>query len=336
MILTGDVNLLSVTDPQVPFRRVAETLKTADVVFGNLECCLFDAPEVRPEEGFYVPIAAGPALSHAGYAAVGTANNVNFGRHAILSSLAQLDQMGIAHTGSGANLAAARAPAIVERDGLRYGFLQRTCVYWAHGHEAGESSAGVAAVRTITAYRPQIESNRTLTRAGMPPEILTWTDPAYLATFRDDVAALRKQADVVVVSVHWGLEAEVLAYQAELAHAAVDAGADAVMGHGPHVALGMEVYRDKPIFYGMGNFSFNVGHWERKHGDWLGLLARIDLRQDRVAKVSCVPVRHSRANETLLRTVAEERAEMEVLVARSAKLGTELRLTDAEAVLWEG
>lgn len=333
MILTGDVNLLTVTDPQVPFAKVADTLQQADVVFGNMECCLYDAPEDRPQEGFYVPVAMGAALKLAGYHAVGTANNVNYGAPAIRSSLAALDELGIAHTGTGLNRDAARAPVILERGGLRFGFLQRTCVYWSQGHEAGERFPGVAALKAHTAYKAPFDVYRAITRPGVPPEIITWADPEYLAAYKADVAALRQQADVVVASVHWGLEGEVLQYQFDVGRAAIEAGADIVMGHGPHLPLGMEVFRDKPIFYGLGNFSFNMGHLDRKHGDWLGMLVRVTLEDARVTQVTCQPVRHSAANETFLRQACEE-PEMALVAERAQKLGTTLRLDGAEVQVW--
>ena len=76
---------------------------------------------------------------------------------------------------------------IVERDGVRFGFLQRTSVYWSHGHEATATYPGVATIKAHTAYRPQIEQLRTLTRPGMSPEIVTWADPAALSQFREDL-----------------------------------------------------------------------------------------------------------------------------------------------------
>src|SRR6185436_8626174 len=155
LMCTGDVNLMNVTDPTVPFAKVADTLKRADVLFGNLECCLYDPSGQRSlsDEGFWAPPAAGKALKLAGFHALGNANNVNYGAAAIGSSLAELDRLGIPHTGAGRNAAEARAPAVVEAAGKRVGFLQRTSVYWPTDHEAGEHSAGVAALRGITAYQ---------------------------------------------------------------------------------------------------------------------------------------------------------------------------------------
>jgi hypothetical protein len=89
-------------------------------------------------------------------------------------------------------------------------------------------------------------------------DVVTWADREYLAAFADDIAALRRDADIVVASCHWGLGQEVLDYMTEIAHAAVDAGADIVIGHGPHYSLPVEIYHGKPIFYGLGSFSFHT------------------------------------------------------------------------------
>jgi hypothetical protein len=163
------------------------------------------------------PLKAAEALTIAGVHAAGNANNVNYGAAAIRSSIARLDELGILHTGAGVNSVEARKPVIVERDGMRFGFLQRTSVYWSHGHEATANYPGVATIKAYTAYRPQIEQLRTLTRPGMPPEVITWADPAAPAQFREDMATLRSQADVVIASHRWGLDHEVLDYQEKIA-----------------------------------------------------------------------------------------------------------------------
>ena len=338
LLLTGDVNLVNVDDPRVPFARVAATLRAADLLFGNLECCLYSPPAERSlsDEGFYAPPAAGAALTLAGYHAIGTANNVNYGPDAIPHSLRELDRLGIAHTGSGANHAAAYAPAIIERKGMRFGLLQRTSVYWPTNHEAGEHSAGVAVIRGHTAYQLPLHKTRPEVpppnRPGVPPVIVTWADPQYLGRFREEVAALRRQVDVVIASHHWGLYQEVLDYMREIAHAAIDAGVDVVVGHGPHFVLPVEVYQGKPIFYGMGNFSFHTGHGGRKHGDWVGLLARVLLEERAIKRVALSFVRHNDRNETLLRAPAEEPEALRDLTERSAQFGTRIAVEGDEAV----
>src|SRR5688572_5509270 len=233
MILTGDVNLMNGTDPAMPFRRVAAEFRAADVVFSNLECCLYAPPQGHSldSEGFYAaPGAGGEALKRAGIRAVGIANNVNYGEAAILASIARLDELGVPHTGAGANRAAARAPVVLERADVRIGFLQRTSVYWPTNHEAGDNAAGVAAIRGHTAY--QLPLHRTspgippANRPGVPPVIVTWADPQYLQWFRDDIAALRAKADIVVASCPWGLGPEGMQRMTERRRAAIDPGSD--------------------------------------------------------------------------------------------------------------
>jgi poly-gamma-glutamate capsule biosynthesis protein CapA/YwtB (metallophosphatase superfamily) len=331
LILVGDVNLMNVDDPAVPFARVRGEFAAADAVFGNLECLLYEPPPGHSveQEGFFAdPVIAGQALRIAGFAAVGIANNVNYGAAAILGSIARLDRLGIACTGAGANLAAARAPALVERAGLRIGFVQRSSVYWPTNHEAGEKNAGIAALRAHTAYQVPVHKTRPeippMNRPGVPPIVVTWPDRAYLAQFAADIAALRAQADLAVVSCHWGLGEEVLDYMTEIARAAIDAGADVVIGHGPHYSLPVEVYQGKPIFYGLGSFSFHTGHGGRRHGDWIGMMARVEAEAGRVTGASFRFVRHNAANKTVLCPLADEGETLARLTDRAARTGTRL------------
>lgn len=339
LILVGDVNLMNVADPAVPFRRVGETFAGADAVFGNLECLLYDPPAGHSveQEGFFAdPAIAGEALRLGGFCAVGLANNVNYGAAAILGSLARLDRLGIAHTGAGADLAAARAPAVVARGGARIGFVQRSSVYWPTNHEASAHSAGIAALRAHTAYQVPAHKTRPeippMNRPGIPPIVVTWPDRAYLADFAADIAALRRAADIVVASCHWGLGEEVLDYMPQIAHAAIDAGADIVIGHGPHYSLPVEAYKGKPIFYGLGSFSFHTGHGGRRHGDWIGMMAQVAVEVGRVAQASFRFVRHNDANETVPCPLAAETAALARLTAASANLGTKIEPAGEEAV----
>ena len=336
LILTGDINLMNVDDPAVPFARVTEAFQSADLVFSNLECCLYTPPQSHSfhNEGFFAdPAVGGEALRRAHIAAVGIANNVNYGEAAILASIARLDALGIAHTGAGASLAAARAPAIVSHSGVRWGFLQRSSVYWPTNHEAGPHDAGIAVIRGHTAYQVPLHKTRPdippMNRPGIPPVIVTWADPDYLRAFTEEIAALRAEVDVLVASCHWGLHRDVLAYMREIAHAAIDAGADVVIGHGPHYALAIEVYRDKPVFYGLGSFSFHTGHGGRAHGDWIGMLARCGFDdRARLTEAGFSFVRHNQRNETVLCVVADEQTEFQEIVQRSVAYGT--RLTAAK------
>jgi poly-gamma-glutamate capsule biosynthesis protein CapA/YwtB (metallophosphatase superfamily) len=330
LTLTGDVNLMNVTDAAIPFRRIAAELHTADILFGNLECCLH-LPVRRSHdiEGFFAdPEIGGEALRRGGFHAVGVANNVNYGVGNIAASLAVLDRLGIAHTGAGPNLAASRAPAVVARNGLRVGVVQRSSVYWPTDHEAGADSPGIAVLRGHTAY--QVPTGRLVpgmpppNRPGVPPLVVTWADAGYLVEFQKDIAALRPQTDIVVASCHWGLRRDPLQYMTDIAHAAIDAGADIVMGHGPHYLLPIEIYKGRPIFYGLCNFTFSTGHLGRKHSGWAGLLIDVTFDRGAVTGWEFRFVRSNENNETYLCDLADEAETLADLVARSEKLGTRL------------
>ena len=335
LILVGDVNLMNAEDARVPFARIGAEMRGADLVFGNLECCLYRPPagHTVEHEGFFAdPAVAGAALSEAGIAAVGLANNVNYGMAAILGSIEELDRCGIAHTGAGADLAAARAAAVVERGRLRIGFLQRSSVYWPTNHEATAHGAGIAALRGHTAYQVPAHKTRPevppMNRPGVPPMVVTWADRTYLAAFCDDIRALRTRADIIVASCHWGLGEEVLDYMTEIAHAAVEAGADIVIGHGPHYSLPVEIHRGKPIFYGLGSFSFHTGHGGRRHGDWIGMMAHIKAEPSKVTETRFRFVRHNAANETVPCALADEGATFDRVARSSAALGAHLTPED--------
>src|SRR4051794_8290257 len=144
MILVGDVNLMNVEDAGVPFAMLGAEMRAADLVFANLECLLYEPPEGHAveHEGFFAdPEIGGEALQTAGIAAVGLANNVNYGAAAILGSIGRLDRLGIAHAGAGADLTAARAPAIVERGGGRPRLFQRSPGYLAPQHQTRRRGA---------------------------------------------------------------------------------------------------------------------------------------------------------------------------------------------------
>jgi poly-gamma-glutamate capsule biosynthesis protein CapA/YwtB (metallophosphatase superfamily) len=331
LILTGDVNLMNVADPAEPFRRIRDELHAADVVFGNLECCLHLPPSrhSHANEGFFAdPTVGGEALKLANIHAVGIANNVNYGAGNIAASIARLDEIGVLHTGAGPNLAAARAPAIVERHDLRVGFLQRSSVYWPTDHEAREDAPGIAVLRAHTAYH--VPMGRThvgippANRPGIPPAIITWADADYLADFRNDIAALRPQVDILVASCHWGLGREPMQYMTEIGHAAIDAGVDVVMGHGPHYSLPVELYKGRPIYYGLGNLCFKAGHGGRQHANWIGMVVELTFENGKCAADIFRFLRHNEGYESVFCRPADEAEVLADLTARSKALDATL------------
>src|SRR5262249_19456269 len=96
---------------------------------------------------------------------------------------------------------------------------------------------------------------------GTPARIHTYADRADLAALCADINAAKQRADRVVISMHWGIHfvpAVIADYQREVAHAAIDAGADLILGHHAHILKGAEVYRGKTIWYSIGNFAVDL------------------------------------------------------------------------------
>jgi len=329
LFLLGDINFKGMADTSRNFERVAPMLASADLVFANLECCFHRLPTDADERrGFYVDPAMARALKDAHLHAVGNANNVNIGRAAILETNATLDDLGIAHVGAGEDARSAQAPLIIERDGVRYGILQRTAVYWPDNHEAGVDAPGVAIIRGHTAYRPALQLQSARTRPGVPPEVVTWADSESIARFRDDVAGLRAKADVVVASVHWGFRREVLAYQREFAQAAIDAGADLIYGHGPHMVLPIETYRGKPIFYGLGNFSFHMAHNVDLHHEWLGMVVEARIDNKAIVGWRLRFVERDENNRTLIARLDAHAEEYARLIEHATRMSATLTVSD--------
>lgn len=122
---------------------------------------------------------------------------------------------------------------------------------------------GLAPIRVHTVYEAMEY------QPGVEPRTLTFADKEDLEAMREDIAKLRSQVDVLVFSHHGGLHfvpAVIPMYQKEITHAAIDAGADIVLGHHAHILKGIEVYKGKVIFYGLCNFGIEIYGAQTHHG----------------------------------------------------------------------
>jgi len=156
-----------------------------------------------------------------------------------------LDQLGIKHAGAGLDLAEARRPGMLECGGRTIALLSYNCV-GPKGAWAGEHKAGCAYLRIETEDGSSIAPASPLARVS---------DEA-TAMLRDDISKVRDEAHLVVVALHKGIvhtPAELAPYERDIAHAAIDAGADVVVGHHAHIIRGIEFYKSCPIFHGLGN-----------------------------------------------------------------------------------
>ena len=167
------------------------------------------------------------------------------GEQALLDTRELMIQKGIAVTGAGKNLEEARRPAILEKKGIKIGFIS-FCSALSKDSEAGPNKAGVAPLRVDTQYETR--------GPHVAVRIRTQPNESDLNEILNDIHLIRKQVDIVIVSFHWGViwVPRVIAdYQVIAAHACIDAGADLIIGHHPHIPKAIEVYKGKTIFYSL-------------------------------------------------------------------------------------
>ena len=246
-------------DPKDCFALVRDRLREGDIVFGQLETSITTRGSRLPQARHAVrgAPAVGPALKDAGFSIVSMAGNhcMDWGLEGFFDTLDALKAQGIAVVGAGADIAEARAPVIAEAGGAKVAFLAYSTIlpmaYWAEARRAG-----CAPMRAHTLYE-QIEHDQ----PGTPARIHTFPHREDLQALVDDIRAAKAKADIVAVSLHWGIHfvpAVLADYQRDVAHAAIDAGADMILGHHAHILKGVEVYLGKPIFYSLCNFATDL------------------------------------------------------------------------------
>src|SRR5260370_31183882 len=118
-----------------------------------------------------------------------------------------------------------------------------------------------------------------------------------------------------------------------MAHCGRNAGADGVVGHGAHYSLGTEVYKGKPIFSGLGPFSFHPGHGGHRHEDWVGMMAKLSFEGKRLERAAFEFVRRNDDNETYICRLSDEEAEFADLEQRSREFGARLARDGNEVVI---
>jgi poly-gamma-glutamate synthesis protein (capsule biosynthesis protein) len=271
---TGDCGPVHGPKDGFPIERYTElvrpTLAAVDLRFANCErqySARGTASESSPH-GRQPPEMA-QIFTDCGFDAVTIANNhmFDYGPEALLDTRALLLAKGIAVTGAGRDLDEARQPAIVAKNGIEVGFLGY-CSVIPEGGEAGPNKVGIAPLRVTTSYEGR--------GPHASPRVITRPHESDMKMILDDVAALRRRVDIVVVAFHWGViwVPRVIAdYQQIAAHACIDAGADLILGHHAHVPKAIEVYKGKAIFYSLSNFCmtkpFPSPKWDEapwKHG----------------------------------------------------------------------
>ena len=242
---------------------VAAAAAEADLFLLNLECCISTRGEPWPDPAkpffFRAPPAAVDLLAYLGVDCVTLANNhaLDFGRQALLDTLDLLRAAGIACVGAGRNEREARAPALLDRGGLRLAVLG--VADHPRAYAAGPELPGIAFAR------------------------LDGAAPAWLTT-----AIRGVDADAVLVTPHWGpnMKPGPIRRVRATASALVEAGASLVAGHSAHVFHGIE----RCILYDLGDFVDDYRTDPVLRND-LGLLFLVTLAPSRPTRIEAVPLK---------------------------------------------
>lgn len=245
-------------DPAWPLRDLSNLLSSADIAFVNLESPFSDRG--RPSDKGMI-FKAEPemiqALLVAGIDIVSTANNHarDCGPHGVDFTREWLEEHYIGVTGTAATAEAAHQGKVIERHGIRFGFLAYTY----------DQSNGNHADRD---------------------ERIAMMDTESVA---EDVRKILERCDVAIVSMHAGMEYQrkPVAQQQQFAHAAIDAGASVVVGHHPHVTQPVEDYSGGVIFYSLGNLVFDQFQQKETQRGWI---ADVRFLGDKVAGYGVIPV----------------------------------------------
>jgi poly-gamma-glutamate capsule biosynthesis protein CapA/YwtB (metallophosphatase superfamily) len=221
--------------PGVVFANVQDILSTADILAGNIECALTDQgkPEVKTY-AFAAPPISAQALGLAGFdlAILGNNHAYDYGEAGMAQTMQLLQDQGIASVGFGVG-ASAPGPVFIDRNGLRIAFLSYVDV--------------------------PVELTGFDTRSWLATDSTPGIAWALVKDIQEDVKAAKQQADAVIVFMHFGYEGNELPvrFQRDVAVAAIDAGAAAVIGSHPHVLEHVDEYHGGLIAYSLGNFVFD-------------------------------------------------------------------------------
>lgn len=241
-----------------PYTKVKDIISSADIAFANLECPI--SSRGKPEDKEYC-FRANPrvieGLNYAGFDVLSLANNhtMDYGEIALQDTIDLLRKNGILPVGSGKNLALARKPAIIRTKEIKIAFLAYNCTY-PETFKTPKNRPGVS--------------------------------PGKIEIIKEDIKKAKKIADIVIVSFHWGVEYQEkpTKSQIRLAHQTIDAGADLIIGHHPHVLQGIEFYKEKPIFYSLGNFVFDQAFGNTQKG----IIVKCVFKNKKLLKISCIPI----------------------------------------------
>ena len=280
----------------VPFSGTAQLLRDADIAFGILEGGIGTRgePLQDKEHTFRSKPSAARGLANAGFDVVSLANPhiMDYGEEGFLDTLEFLSWYGVKYVGGGINLEMARKPLIFTAKGAKVAFL---------------------------AYYRGSQFNQSFAKEGKPGPAF----PVY-AELEKDVAEAKAQSDLVIASIHWGIQVEkgeaVTSRQKLYAHKLIDSGADAVIGQWLHTLQGIEIYKGKPIIYSLGDFIY--GAYAKKLP--IGFILRFVFLHTKPLRIEVTPLSTSDAKTGSYFPIALHEQAARDAIATLGKLSREL------------
>ncbi|MCH8741307.1 CapA family protein [Patescibacteria group bacterium] len=233
------VNKYGEKDWRFSFLEIADDLKEADILFGNLEGPISDkGTKVGSIYSFWADPQAIKGLSFAGFDILSVANNhmFDYGREAMQDTFLRLKEAEIDYIGGGFNEKEAHSPLIRKIRGPTLGQVKVAFLAYTNlGSENWAAKGDNSGIAWLTKER-----------------------------LEKDIKETKKQADIVVISMHFGEEyqSQPTPEQKFFSRLAIDSGADLVIGHHSHVIQEIEKYNEGYIDYSLGNFVFDQGFSE--------------------------------------------------------------------------
>jgi len=307
--------------PEPYHQQLFRIMQEADLAYGNLEFSMNGHPELqRPFYNFRAPPEFAWEVAAIGINLVSMANNhaLDFGPEGLKDCLTALDHASITHAGAGMTLADARAPGTtrVQSRKTRYALLSYMR-YWTQKYRCADP--GGACLATID------PASILVAKPGGVVESVEGPLESDIKAMEDDIVLAKRHNDIVIVSLHnhdlshhraYGIQDTTPPNDEIMYRRAIDAGADIVLGSGPHVLRGIEIYKGKPIFYSLSDFIYqyrtpdripidlihqrdtelprpdNVSVWDRRDPKEIfeGVLVRMTVNADKLQRIELLPI----------------------------------------------
>ena len=310
----GDIVLTAVGDmifnreitghTEPAYHNLYRIIQGADIGFGNLEMSLNEKPELqRSVYNFRRGRDFGWEILKLGINLVGVANNhaFDYDTDGLLDNMRILRQSGIAFAGAGKNLGEAQAPVYRQVGHTRFALLSFLSAADSEKGDPDEPSINV-----LNAPRVFLDGEDGVDGRGVPAPLAS-----DVRAMEDAIAVAKRNADIVLVAYHFHWVSHSRAYplpdqvppnQRLVLMRAINAGADAIFGSGPHVLRGIEIYKGKPIFYSLGDFIYHYRteeipeiHWKRDQQqdvreEFDTVVARLTISDKKISRIQLIPV----------------------------------------------